>query len=379
MTRRLRIGIASAGRFHVLDLARELERLGHDVRFYSYVPRARVRSFGLKDQCHVSLLPFVLPLLAWERVAPRVARGLRERLMNYALNWAVIARLKPCDVFICMSGVYLEAAEFARRRFGARVWLERGSRHILSQDEILAGVPGASRPTADTIRRELAGYAAADRIVIPSSHVAESFARDVGAHAKLLQNPYGVDTAVFAMSAPCQADVFTVLSVGGWSARKGSSLLAQAIAVLPNARLVHVGPILDAEFPSYDLRYLHFEPVSQGQLAAFYAQADVFVLASVEEGLSTVQVQALASGLPLICTDRTGGADLAHTAALRDRIRVVPHGDAQALASAIAEMRERLINGPPLAPMDEVDRQTLSWAAYGERYDRALQTDVHPA
>ena len=38
MTRRLRIAIATAGRFHVLDLARELNALGYAVDFYSYVP-----------------------------------------------------------------------------------------------------------------------------------------------------------------------------------------------------------------------------------------------------------------------------------------------------------------------------------------------------
>ena len=77
-----------------------------------------------------------------------------------------------------MSGIYLEAARFAKRRFGAAVWLERGSRHILSQDEILADIPGAAGRRPLAIDRELAGYALADRIVIPSLHVKESFRRD---------------------------------------------------------------------------------------------------------------------------------------------------------------------------------------------------------
>jgi hypothetical protein len=33
MTRRIRVAIATAGRFHVLDLARELNGLGNDVKF----------------------------------------------------------------------------------------------------------------------------------------------------------------------------------------------------------------------------------------------------------------------------------------------------------------------------------------------------------
>ena len=54
---KLRIGIASSGRFHLLDLARELDALGSEVSFYSYVPRERAKTFGLPGRCHVALLP----------------------------------------------------------------------------------------------------------------------------------------------------------------------------------------------------------------------------------------------------------------------------------------------------------------------------------
>src|SRR5271168_495340 len=84
--RRLRIAIATAGRFHVLDLARELHALGHHVSFYSYVPRARARRFGLPDECHVSLLPLVLPAVVCERMLPRLVPRMRERVLNASLN-----------------------------------------------------------------------------------------------------------------------------------------------------------------------------------------------------------------------------------------------------------------------------------------------------
>ena len=154
------------GRFHVLDLARELSHLGHEVDFYSYVPRRRAIRFGLPGSCHRGVLPLVAPLVAWERLASGLKPEVRERAAAYALNAAVIARMRPCDVFICMSGTYLEAAIYARQRFGAQVWLERGSRHILSQNEILhkVGAAGASSFMTD---RELSGYDLADRIVLP--------------------------------------------------------------------------------------------------------------------------------------------------------------------------------------------------------------------
>src|SRR5450631_1015886 len=108
--RRLRIGVAASGRFHLLDLARELSLLGAEVHFYSYVPLKRAAAFGLPHRCHVALLPLLFPLVGMERLFPRVFRRLVERLMCWALNMSVIIRMKPCDIFICMSGLYLSAA-----------------------------------------------------------------------------------------------------------------------------------------------------------------------------------------------------------------------------------------------------------------------------
>jgi starch synthase len=377
--RKLNIAIATAGRFHVLDLARELHALGHNVRFYSHVPRTRARHFGLPDECHVSLLPFALPAIAWQRLIPRLMPRMRERILYALLNRGVMLRLRPCDVFICMSGIYLEAARFAKERYGAAIWLERGSRHILSQDEILAAIPGAERPSPLAIRRELAGYALADRIVIPSRHVGESFRRAEPVYAKLFYNPYGVDLAMFPFCrGKATAEPISLLFVGTWCLRKGCDLLVQAMRQVASVRLIHVGAIGDLNFPANDERFVHIDSVPQSELARFYAASDVFVLASREEGLSTVLAQALASGRPVICTDRTGGADLAHTPALAERITIVSAGDGSALSDVIAAWCDRLRAGDDLPPLVATDHKTLSWAAYARRYSDELLAHVSP-
>lgn len=365
--RRLKVAIATGGRFHVLDLARELDALGHDVRFYSYVPTRRAVRFGLPMRCCVSILPAVTPYVAWARLLPKMKPALRERLLVGALNRAIIARLQPCDVFIGMSGLILEAAAYAKSEFGARVYLERGSQHILAQKEILADTGVAL--TRFSVERELAGYALADRISVPSSHVCESFRRDPVALAKLFVNPYGVDLQMFpAQECPINSRK-TVLFVGGWIYRKGVDILVRAIEQLSNVQLIHVGKLGDVPFPD-DPRFRHSNSVSQERLTHFYANADMFALASREEGLALVQAQALASGLPLVCTERTGGLDLGHSPQLERRIRIVPANDADALASAIsATLKEEIRK----IPLPEADRSLLSWRAYGERYASQLE------
>ena len=149
-----------------------------------------------------------------------------------------------------------------------------------------------------------------------------------------------------------------------------------AIAQTPGVRLVHVGSIGgDLAFPPDHPRFVHIDPVPQTQLAQFYAEADAFVLASREDGFGMVLAQALASGLPIICTDRTGGADLAHTPALAQHITIIPHDDLSALIAAVVGLRDRHKAGQRPKPLSDSDREALSWAAYGRRYAEQIAAD----
>jgi glycosyltransferase involved in cell wall biosynthesis len=195
----------------------------------------------------------------------------------------------------------------------------------------------------------------------------------------LFQNTYGVDISAFPYSGDrAVKDEVIFLFVGSWSLQKGCDLLPEAIKRVDHIRLRHVGPIVDLPFPRDDPRFEHIPTVDQWRLPEFYAQADALVQASRQEGLSNVITQALASGLPVVCTDRTGGIDLAHTPRLAARITVVRHGDIEALAAAMIALRDRLRGGECLPPLTVADREHLSWSSYARRYvDQLLTTSLN--
>jgi glycosyltransferase involved in cell wall biosynthesis len=183
----------------------------------------------------------------------------------------------------------------------------------------------------------------------------------------LFLSPYGVDLNQFPRRTGTLPSKPTLLFVGHWSYRKGVDVLAEAIKLMEGVRLIHVGALLDAAFPNHP-RFVHYDSVPQWRLKNFYEAAHVFVLASREEGLAVVQCQALASGLPLVCTDRTGGADLAGLPGIARLIHVVPAGDPEALRRALAQALDDSTGKTGVAPITPAERETLGWRAYAIRH-----------
>jgi glycosyltransferase involved in cell wall biosynthesis len=286
--------------------------------------------------------------------------------------------IKPCDVLIGLSQLCLATIENVRRRFGARTIVERGSRHILSQREILERIAGGGGrpPVPDwAVHRELAEYALADLIVVPSKHTRRSFIEHGVPPGKIFRNPYGVDLRMFpATPTPPASTPPTIIMAGSWSLRKGCDVLVDAWRQLatPDARLLHVGEVIDAPLPS-EARFQHHARVDQTCLTHLYGQAHVMALASREEGLALVQAQALASGLRLAATDHTGAEDLQDCLEDPTAVAITPVNDVAAFTHALDA---QLANArTQCSPRDLLGsgRDRLTWSAYGKRYDAMLR------
>jgi alpha-maltose-1-phosphate synthase len=369
-TRKLRIALLTSGRFHLCDLARELDARGHDVGFYSLVPPWRTRQFGLPDRCARWLGPRLTALWAASRGKLRGANVI-ERWITSSLDQAAARAVERCDVLIAMSGLYGATADAVRHKYGATVLVERGSRHILSQREILEAC-GATSPVPDwVVQRELADYDLADHVVVPAKHVVRSFLDQEFPEERLFRNAYGVDLEMFPPTEHPQSARPTIVMAGTWCLRKGCDVLVQAWRSLPGTRLIHVGSVGDAVFPD-GACFEHHSPVDQRHLNAIYSRAHVFALASREEGLACVQAQALASGLPVVCSDRTGGEDLADFLEDRTLVTVVPSDDPAALQNALAAALHRAVDKRGRRDVLASGREHLSWRAYARRYEEGL-------
>ena len=372
--RRLKIAIATTGRFHVLDLARELHDLGHDVKFYSYVPRRRAERFGLAPECHVAMLPWLAPLVVMARVLGGTSlQSIADQLLWRASDWLVSMRMSRCDVLIAMSGVYVRALIRARRKFGAKCILERGSVHIEEQKRILDRIKAlnpkaASVPPANVVR-ELQGYRVSDRIVVPSLHARNSFVARGIPPEKLFTNPYGADVDVFTPDNSVARDRYLLLFVGTWSYQKGVDQLVVAMGKLAEFgfKLVHVGAVGDAPLPREDWFHSH-GTVDQLSLPYWYRRARCLILASRQDGFGLVLLQAAACGCPIIGSAMCGAPDLKQMTGVG--VEVVPVDDPEAIVDAVQGIGED--GGVGLAMAMELVRKKLDWKSYAERYEKML-------
>jgi alpha-maltose-1-phosphate synthase len=371
----MHVTVFTTGRFHLLDLARELHLQGITVTFRSAVPTSRAVKFGIPASC-CSPMRCIMPL-QWNlmRTKSRYMRTLTLKIIRYTVDKSGAFGLPRSDVFIGISGLSGPTGARIRNKTGGQIWIERGSRHILSQKRILSAIDefAAKEICASDVHRELADYDMADRVVIPSKHVEESFSEENFPAEKLFRNPYGVDLAMFPATPPPAAnEIPTVVMAGKWSKRKGCDVLAAAWLRMNNIRLLHVGQQGDLPFPCHS-HFEHIPHLNQSKLTEVYRRAHVGVLASREEGLSIVQAQMLASGLHLVCSDRTGGQDLGENAGILERIIEVKAGDIDSLHRALTVALEKSKSEDVTMRMGVRKKmERNSWNAYGTRYAAEL-------
>ena len=198
-----------------------------------------------------------------------------------------------------------------------------------------------------------------------------------GAHVSVIPN--GVDLDAFqprSRAAARQAlglplDRTVILSVGSLAPRKGHERVLDAVAPLVAARpdLLYVvvggpgpegdtGPALRrrAALRGIDANVVLAGARPHAEIPTWLNAADLFCLATSNEGRANVLLEAQASGVPVVTTDVGGSAEIVrdgHTGFL------VPPGDAPALAAALARALGMSWDAAAIA----ADAQRWSWSA----------------
>jgi glycosyltransferase involved in cell wall biosynthesis len=355
-------------------VARASEERGVRFHFYRYAPVRALNVFGYASAMRADVrlrgaayAAAPLALFAGWRAARAVARRAAATVMHghWVVPGGVTAALArpslPLVVSLHGSDVYvaetLAPARAAARRVFARAGFVTACSEDLGRRAVALG--------ADPSRLEVV--------------------------------PYGVDTNRFRPDAATRAAVRRELGIAGDKTlavaagrlvkKKGFEYLIEAIAETPGVRLALAGGgTLAGELRERAAdrgvagRVSFLGDLTQDEVARLLMAGDLAVVPSVRDdsgnvdGLPNVVLEALASGTPLVATPAGGiGSVVAHG---RTGL-LVPERDVQALAAALARLRDDPAAGRALG---EAARRLVAgqfgWGAAAARfehaYDRAL-------
>lgn len=212
--------------------------------------------------------------------------------------------------------------------------------------------PDWSAQRSELIRRTLAR---ADHVVTYSTFTAGEIQEAFGLPASRVHAvPLGVDSEAFH-PLPAEAVAAArlrlgryILAVGLLTPRKNFERLVEAVARIPDLRLVVVGRSSNGaedfwravERHKMRERVTHLEKVSHDELVELVNGAQVFVVPSLYEGFGLTVLEAMACGAPVVCSDAASLPEVAGDAAYTVDAR---------RSEALEEAIRRVVGSPELA------------------------------
>jgi glycosyltransferase involved in cell wall biosynthesis len=336
------VTIVAPGKFQpAYHLAEYLEHEGRLEKLITPIPYKRAAVLGVSRHRTRCLSPFAYWNAGVGRYGPRWLRPLSQLAVNVTFGRTAAHLMGKPGVFIGWCGSALECIHRAHY-LGIPAVLQSGSAHIGWQTDILRqefrrfGYSGAlTHPLM--VARCLREVEEADAIIVPSGFALRTFVERGVPESKLILAPWGVTSLTEPPDERTNV-VPRILFVGNCSLRKGIPYVLEAFRRIDApATLRLVGPV--------DHRVLDMVgglpegaeavgPKRGADLAAEYRDADIFVMASVEDGSPMAVLEAMHAGLPVIVSDHMGADQVA------DGVNgfVVPARSASALAERLDEL-----------------------------------------
>lgn len=376
----MQVTISVGGRFHAFYLAGQLLKRGYLNKLITSYPKFEVARYGIPKSKVNSVIIKELIGRAWDK-APAFIKSLYnpQYFITELYDRRASEFYAKSDICVAFSSFGLHTIRKAKD-VGALTILERGSAHMLCQMSFLeeeygrAGIkPMLAHPKI--IEKELKEYEEADYISIPSKFVKRTFLEKGIPEEKLIHIPYGVDLREFRQ-IPKRDGTFRVIYAGAMTLQKGVHYLLQAFSELrlPQSELLLVGGFSDeiaSFFKKYEGSYKWVGHVSQRELYKYYSEGSVFAFMSIQDGFGMVMAQAMACGLPVICTSNTGGEDIVREGA--DGF-IIPIRDVKALKERLVYLYENpeICKVMGLSAKERVSKG-FTWDDYGEKMVEAYK------
>ncbi|MFA6407401.1 MAG: glycosyltransferase family 4 protein [Candidatus Paceibacterota bacterium] len=318
----MKVAIGVPGKFHLFQLAEQLFKFGYLEQLITSYPKFMVRKYGIPSEKIYSVPLKEVVQRGW-LLLPRALKKMYnpQNLIHEIFDWEASLRVRATDFFVGTPATYPKTMQKAKK-LGATIIVENGSAHTLYVMKILREeydrfgiVPGVFQLSHEKlVEKDVLAYRDMDYVSVPSLFVKRTFLEYGIPENKIIHIPYGVDLSEFRQ-VPKSDNVFRVIYVGGMTLQKGVHYLLKAFSQLnlPNSELVLIGSMseeMEPFFKRYEGSFTYKGHISQSELYKHYSQGSVFAIASIQDGFGMVLLQAMACGLPVICTTNTGGEDI---------------------------------------------------------------------
>lgn len=314
----MKVSIVVCGRWHAIELARELNKAGYLHRLITNYPKFKTRYWGVPDDKVVSL-PLTLVLSrGMQKIGGDGLTRKYQPTLYRMFGKAAVRYLQGSTLVHGWSSCSLPAIHWAKQN-GVPFVLERSSAHIQYQSKLVCGeYKKLGLPCTEIhpkiVEQELCEYELTDKVAVPSYFAKRSFIEEGFPQERLIHNRFGTSLKTFSPGEK-QDDVFRIVYAGSLGVRKGIHYLVKGFmqADIPNSELCLIGgatPETPQLLAGSDERVKCIGHIPEPKLAEYYRNSSVFLMPSVEDGFPYVIIQALACGLPLICSANTGGEDV---------------------------------------------------------------------
>ncbi len=315
--------VAVIGRFIIFDIANELNNQNKLIRLYSSYPKFFFKkNYTIQKKKIYSYSYLELIKRINEKVFKFEFLNLYIKKLFGVISSSFILK-EEFDTFIFFAGnsYFSDLLKKLRSKNILTVTIE-GSTHANYRYKFLKKEYDNKKQKfkmnkqKSLINDTLKEYKLSDYIVVPSEFVKKTFIDQGVSEDKLIKIPFGLNINQFKREERIDKK-FKVIFVGGITIRKGIDYLINAIISLHkkiNIELWLVGTIdnlyKNNSYPKYIKFFGH---INKNDLPWYYSQSDIFCHPSLEEGLPSTILEAMSIGLPIICTENSGGGDLVNS------------------------------------------------------------------